>query len=157
MADQIAVMGMGRVEQVGTPQAIYHSPANVFVATFIGEANLIPGELIATENRYGTIRTALGVFKGRLANEKMQSGDSACCLVRPEKLSLAGQGENRFSVTVDNILFLGETEQFLLQAAHTRLKALAVSATAGVSKGQQVQVSFLVADALLLPAGGEKG
>ena len=156
MADQIAVMSMGRVEQVGSPQAIYHSPANVFVATFIGEANLIPGELIAKENLYGTIRTALGVFKGRLANEKMQSGDSVYCLVRPEKLSLAGGGENRVSVTVDNTLFLGETEQYLLQAANTRLKALAVGTTAGISKGEQVQVGFMIADTLLLPNGGGK-
>ncbi|HLA28103.1 MAG TPA: ABC transporter ATP-binding protein [Syntrophales bacterium] len=154
MADQIAVMSMGRVEQIGTPQAIYHSPANIFVATFIGEANLIPGELIETGERHGTIRTSLGVFKGRLANEKMQSGAAVCCLVRPEKLSLSGAGENRISVTVDNILFLGESEQYLLQAVNTHLKALAISAPAGIRKGEQAQVSFMAEDALLLPTAG---
>ena len=154
MADQIAVMSMGRVEQIGTPQTIYHSPANIFVATFIGEANLIPGELIEIGDRHGTIRTSLGVFKGRLTNEKMQSGDAVCCLVRPEKLSLSGAGENRVDVTVDNILFLGESEQYLLQAANIHLKALAISAPAGIRKGEQAQVSFMAADALLLPAAG---
>ena len=154
MADQIAVMSMGRVEQVGTPQAIYHSPVNTFVATFIGEANLIPGELIESGGRYGTIRTSLGVFAGRLANEQMQSGDAVCCLVRPEKLRLSGAGENRIDVTVDNILFLGESEQYLLQAAHTHLKALAISAPAGIRKGEQAQVSFGIEDALLLPTDG---
>src|SRR3989304_3589546 len=39
MSDRIAVMNEGRVEQIGTPQEIYHSPASVFVANFIGSAN----------------------------------------------------------------------------------------------------------------------
>ena len=42
MSDRIAVMNDGRVEQIGTPQEIYHSPTSVFVANFIGVANLIP-------------------------------------------------------------------------------------------------------------------
>ncbi len=45
MSDRIAVMSDGRVEQIGTPQDIYHSPASLFVAGFIGSANLLPGEV----------------------------------------------------------------------------------------------------------------
>jgi spermidine/putrescine transport system ATP-binding protein len=43
MSDRIAVMNQGRVEQVGTPEDVYHRPASVFVAGFIGTANLLPG------------------------------------------------------------------------------------------------------------------
>jgi iron(III) transport system ATP-binding protein len=151
MADEIAVMSMGRVEQVGTPHAVYRSPANVFVATFLGEANLIPGELIETGGQYGTIRTALGVFKGRLGNPHLRKGDNACCLVRPENLRLSGAGENQLPVAVENIVFLGESEQYLLRAGNTSLKALAVGSTDGVVRGKQVQAGFPVEDALLLP------
>src|SRR4051794_4316061 len=42
MSDRIAVMNEGRVEQIGTPEEIYHSPTSVFVANFIGVANLLP-------------------------------------------------------------------------------------------------------------------
>jgi ABC-type Fe3+/spermidine/putrescine transport system ATPase subunit len=42
MSDRIAVMNDGRVEQIGSPEEIYHSPASVFVANFIGVANLLP-------------------------------------------------------------------------------------------------------------------
>ena len=42
MSDRIAVMNEGRVEQIGPPREIYHSPSSVFVANFIGVANLIP-------------------------------------------------------------------------------------------------------------------
>ena len=43
MSDRIAVMSRGRVEQIGTPEEIYGAPASVFVAGFIGSANLLPG------------------------------------------------------------------------------------------------------------------
>ncbi len=54
MSDRIAVMNQGRVEQIGTPQQIYREPATVFVANFIGVANLIrraPGRATATDSR----------------------------------------------------------------------------------------------------------
>ena len=46
MSDRIAVMSDGRVEQIGTPEEIYNSPASLFVAGFIGSANLLPGEVV---------------------------------------------------------------------------------------------------------------
>ena len=46
MSDRIAVMNEGRVEQIGTPEEIYHSPATVFVANFIGVANLLPATVV---------------------------------------------------------------------------------------------------------------
>ena len=53
MSDRIAVMNEGRVEQIGTPQEIYHSPTSVFVANFIGVANLIPGVVQDRRRRRG--------------------------------------------------------------------------------------------------------
>jgi iron(III) transport system ATP-binding protein len=157
MADQIAVMSMGRIEQIGSPQSIYHSPANVFVAAFIGEANLIPGELIEAGDRYGAIRTPLGVFQGRLAYPGMRVGESACCLIRPEHLILSEAGENRISAAVESIVFLGESEQYLLRAGDALLKALTIGDQAGIGKGAQTQASFRPEHALLLPSEGGNG
>ncbi|MBI4633083.1 MAG: ABC transporter ATP-binding protein [Deltaproteobacteria bacterium] len=155
MADEIAVMSMGRVEQIGAPQEIYRSPANIFVATFLGDANLIQGELIERIGPFGMIRTPLGVFTGRLADPNMRGGDAACCMVRPENLRLSGAGENRLPVIIKNTVFLGEAQQYLLQAGSVSLKALAVGSADGVVKGKQAEAAFTAADALLLPAEGE--
>ena len=138
------------------PRTIYHSPANVFVAAFIGEANLIPGELIETGAGNGSIRTGLGVFEGRLANPEMRAGDAACCLVRPECLLLSEAGKNRIGATVEDIVFLGESEQVLLKNGDTLLKALTIGAPAGIGKRTQASVSFRQEDALLLPSEGGK-
>ena len=51
MSDRIAVMSEGRVEQIGTPEEIYNSPATLFVAGFIGTANLLPGEVVERRRR----------------------------------------------------------------------------------------------------------
>ena len=58
MSDRIAVMSEGRVEQVGTPEEIYHSPATAFVAGFIGTANLLPAtvESVAASARRSRCR-----------------------------------------------------------------------------------------------------
>ncbi len=53
MSDRIAVMNEGRVEQIGPPQEIYHSPASVFVANFIGIANLLPASGDPSRRRSG--------------------------------------------------------------------------------------------------------
>jgi iron(III) transport system ATP-binding protein len=152
MADQIAVMSMGRIEQIGSPQAIYRTPANVFVATFIGEANLIPGELTEAGDGHGAIRTEFGVFKGRLANPEMRAGEAACCLIRPENLLLSDAAENRIDVAVEGIVFLGESEQYLLKAGDLLLRALTIGSPAGIGKGTRMHASFGVEHALLLPS-----
>ncbi len=157
MADRIAVMSMGRIEQIGPPRAIYHSPANVFVAAFIGEANLIAGELSETGGGQGTIRTRFGAFKGRLAAPGMRPGEAAWCLIRPEHLRLTGDGENRIDVAVEGIVFLGESEQYLLKAGDLSLKALTIGNPAGIGKGTRTQAGFSAEHALLLPSDKGKG
>ena len=59
MSDRIAVMSNGNVEQIGTPTDIYHDPASVFVAGFIGQANLWAARTVATSDGYVTVE-ALG-------------------------------------------------------------------------------------------------
>ncbi len=157
MADRIAVMSMGRIEQIGPPRAIYHSPANVFVAAFIGEANLIAGELSEAGDGQGSIRTRFGAFKGRLADPGMHAGEAAWCLIRPEHLRLSGDGENRIDVAVEGIVFLGESEQYLLKAGDLSLKALTIGNPAGTGKGTRIEAGFSMENTLLLPSDGGKG
>src|SRR5690606_32261447 len=56
IADVVAVMSAGRVEQVGTPEEIYERPATTFVADFIGRANLLPGSVVKCTDDRATVR-----------------------------------------------------------------------------------------------------
>ena len=61
MSDRIAVMSQGRSRQIGTPREIYDHPAERFVADFIGEANMLQGELVRVDEGRGMVRLAGGI------------------------------------------------------------------------------------------------
>lgn len=82
MADRIAVMNEGRVEQVGTAREIYNRPASQFVASFIGESNFIP-----IEGRGGEVVTARGGI--RLPAPGGAAEGSGTLMVRPEAVRLS--------------------------------------------------------------------
>ncbi|MDG4674888.1 ABC transporter ATP-binding protein [Shinella sp. 838] len=82
MADRIVVMSHGRVEQVGTPQEIYHRPANSFVASFIGNANLLQGR--ATEHGVKLGGTEFAVHD----HGEFGTGDPVTLFCRPEAVRL---------------------------------------------------------------------
>ena len=84
LADRVAVMRGGRIEQIGTPGEIYHRPANRFVASFVGNANLLRGE-----RRGDSAATDLGEIA--IAAEGLDAPDGAALdvLLRPEQVILA--------------------------------------------------------------------
>ncbi len=117
MADRMAVMQIGRVGQVGNPRALYARPSSRFVADFIGEINLLAGEVTAVDDKV-CVETALGTIHGRMAYDGIQKGDRVLCAVRPEALAfLEGQparGENVVSGQVRNVVYLGDLEQYIV-------------------------------------------
>ncbi len=89
MSDRIAVMNAGRVEQIGTPEEIYHQPATVFVAGFIGVANLIPAAVVAVSGDLATVDAAGHRFGVPVTDESIRRSDSAVVMVRPERLHIS--------------------------------------------------------------------
>jgi len=97
LSDRIVVLNEGRIEQIGTPEELYHRPANRFVADFIGECNHI-----------------------RLAEQRVAG-------VRPEKLKLGAQAEHcihRLQAKVTEWIFLGTGYKVLLNHQGSQLTAL---------------------------------
>ncbi|MBP6894636.1 MAG: ABC transporter ATP-binding protein [Gammaproteobacteria bacterium] len=107
MADRIAVMHAGRVEQFDTPEAIYDRPASLFVATFIGTANLLPGRL-AREGEAGFAVDCEGGGRLPLAEAQPCSRVGAVVLAaRPEHLALGAPAADALPATVEMVLPLG--------------------------------------------------
>ena len=89
MSDRIAVMSQGKVRQVGTPREIYDHPAERFVADFIGEANMLKGELVQAEGGRGRVRLVGGIeVPARIPDGAPRSGP-VTVVVRPEHAALA--------------------------------------------------------------------
>jgi iron(III) transport system ATP-binding protein len=81
ISDRVAVMRSGRIEQISTPDELYLRPVNRFVAGFVGEANLLPGEV-----RHGEVQTMVGRF--RAGGDALADGARAEVLLRPEQLHM---------------------------------------------------------------------
>jgi multiple sugar transport system ATP-binding protein len=95
MATKIVVLNGGRIEQVGSPLDLYHHPANIFVATFIGapKMNMLPAEVIALHADAVSVKLAGGVvIKVPVMPTSLRVGDQVTMGLRPENLSLAASG-----------------------------------------------------------------
>jgi len=87
MSDRIAVMKRGVVEQVDTVDAIYDTPKTPFVATFVGENNVLSGSVERADGEFAQINTPIGPLRGR-NQDGLRAGEEAMLFVRPERTSI---------------------------------------------------------------------
>ncbi|MGZ4786100.1 MAG: TOBE domain-containing protein, partial [Acidimicrobiales bacterium] len=116
-----AVMSDGNVEQIGTPNEIYDSPATVFVAGFIGQANLWPCRVDTRSGSLATV-TALGTKLSAGCNiDGIAAGQSATLMVRPERLQITSTepaaGGTHIAGTVSDLTFQGPVVRLVVTAA----------------------------------------
>jgi putative spermidine/putrescine transport system ATP-binding protein len=99
IADKIAVMNKGRIEQLGSPIDIYDDPSTLFVNSFIGSSNLLAGTIERLEAGTFGVRLDNGAFWPVASNRSFARGDAVFASVRPEQLTLAtAEAPGRFPV-----------------------------------------------------------
>ncbi|MGL4289641.1 MAG: ABC transporter ATP-binding protein [Phreatobacter sp.] len=107
IADRIAVMNQGRIEQLGSPVAVYDAPETLFVNNFIGSSNLLDGTVEAAEGGECRVRLASGAV-WLLAGRGFTAGQPVTVSVRPEQLELAdGAAADRIPVALKLSLPIG--------------------------------------------------
>ncbi|MDZ4198565.1 MAG: ABC transporter ATP-binding protein [Kiritimatiellia bacterium] len=129
MADRLAVLRDGRMEQCGSPRDVYARPANRFVAGFIGETNFIEGQVTAYEGDRLHVSSSTGPWVAVAGATRPVLGDRVVLSVRPESVRLEDRpagSVNRFEGSVHDTLYLGEMAQHLVDI-------VTVSGTAGAS------------------------
>ena len=126
MSDRIAVMNAGRVEQIGTPIDIYARPASVFVAGFIGQANLWPCRVVGAAAPTGDGASAFDVdvlgttLPSACGGVRIEVGGSATLMVRPERVRVTTDeptGPGTVAATVTDLTFQGPLVRLSLAAA----------------------------------------
>src|SRR6516164_6500871 len=88
MADRIAVMARGRIEQVSSPTEIYDRPQTLFVNEFVGSTNLLPGKLVSAPSGRPAVLLKAGVAVPVADGKSLQSGSSVVLSIRPEQLRI---------------------------------------------------------------------
>lgn len=145
MSDQIVVMNNGRVEQMGDPHTLYSRPQSVFVANFIGEANLLPAQVVGSDGP-GMALTWNGRRVDAAAGAHgAKPGDSVLIVVRPEAIHLssnAGSG-NGFAGKVTQRVFKGNHTSMTIDVGEgRRLNALVHPGEAESLSGEDVWLSW---------------
>jgi putative spermidine/putrescine transport system ATP-binding protein len=116
MADRIAVMNAGRVEQFDTPESVYDRPGSLFVARFVGTANLMAGRLKRGEGGFEFHCAAGGCLRLPVAEPCSREG-AVQLAARPEHLMLVPPSPDKPAATVGMVLPLGPSLVYELQLA----------------------------------------
>ena len=140
VSDRIIVMNDAVIAQEGSPEELYESPADVFVADFIGDANLVDGEIIAVDDTMATVR--IGPVEIRLHRRALSPGP-AKVVIRPESVILkrhrTGAG---IPGTVAKAVYLGSHMEYAVETSLGDLFVIQHRIDAPLASGVEVSVVF---------------
>jgi spermidine/putrescine transport system ATP-binding protein len=156
MADTIAVMNAGRIEQLGEPTTLYEQPRSTFVANFLGQSNLLRATVLPSTSANGTALVRSHDVDLEVSRDHLPQGVSEVFLgVRPEKLRLGeGGGPNRLRGTVRDVSFSGVATQYLVELPWGRTLTVVQQndGSARAQLGENVTVSWAAEHGFALDA-----
>ena len=147
VSDQVIVMDGGRIAQQGTPAALYEAPASRFLADFIGDANLVSGELIRESQ--GTYFSA-GNVRVSVDADGIAAGP-ATLAVRPHRLRLVAAGEGALPAECLRAAYLGSRIEYVLGTPWGELLVFDADVRKPIARGDRAGVAFAPNDVIVLP------
>ncbi len=135
MSDRIIVMRDGLIEQAGTPRQVYESPANLFVARFVGEINIFDGIVTGRENGSSVFADVEGVGCTLRTTRPFQAGDRIKVLLRPEDLRITElkNGEAVDGSSID--------KKFIGRVLERTYKGMTLDSLILLDSGKKIQAS----------------
>ncbi|CAM3641560.1 ABC transporter ATP-binding protein (plasmid) [Agrobacterium radiobacter] len=158
LADKIVVMNGGRIEQIGSPLALYQRPANLFVAGFIGSPamNLLKARVVAVAEGIATVSLATGPSLDIAVSRPLESGDTVTLGIRPEHIAIGdGQGGQSCPMKATMVELLG-SDTFIHVREGEETITIRDSLGRMARAGDRVAVSFPAAACHLFDANGQR-
>lgn len=132
ISDVIAVMNAGKIVEIGTPKGIYYNASAKFVVSFLGDVNLVEGEIIRRHDGLTFVQSPLGEIACK-ASPTLPVGTRGTLCIRPEVFEIAtdapNEGQNLLHCTVDQLLFTGEAYEAEVTIGDTQLSVTLSSFT----------------------------
>ncbi|CAN5471058.1 ABC transporter ATP-binding protein [soil metagenome] len=153
MSDRIVVMNHGLIEQNGTPEDVYRTPNSRFVASFLGQSNLLPGVITAVAQDIATVKLDSGQEIKALAPAAGRPGAKVTVIVRAQRLNIAGAANgatNRLGGTIAATSYLGGNAIYAIAVGSLRLQANNVIDGDVFREGDAIVASFEPSDCTLL-------
>jgi ABC-type Fe3+/spermidine/putrescine transport system ATPase subunit len=150
MSDNIAVMNMGKVEQIGTPREIYDRPKTQFVANFIGETNFLDGNLEASAEF-----VSKGLPHPILVEAEEWVGEGVLS-IRPERVSI-GPGlkglDNMFDARVEEFVYQGSHVSVSVRVGDNVPLKIRANPTVPLKIGEKTHIGWNKIDATVIRLG----
>lgn len=149
MADRMAILSRGVIEQLGTPEEVYRDPRTSYVAGFIGETNLCEG-LIEKDAAGHAVRVGSVRLAARITNPDWQPNDGLAVKVsmRPEALRIDPAGH--IAAKVVEKVYLGQSIQYWVETAFGRLQLVEQNPHRIYGTGDEVKLAIDATDVILL-------
>jgi len=159
LSDKIAVMKMGRIIQMGTPEEIYETPVNTFVASFLGQANFFKGTVEGKSGDIYTLKLKNNSIMKFISKKDLDIGRLISLTIRPEKIEV-GRTETELSVKgkVVFVTYVGDTTVYRIESMNQEV--LVKKQNSGnderFSIGDEVNLSWKPENNLVLDWDGEE-
>ena len=162
MSDKVVVMNHGRIEQEGSPEAVYNRPKTAFVADFLGHANILNGTVIDADTTMTRVRITEGpeilaqVEDGRRRRE----GESVRVVIRAERLLLAERHETEaetalIDARVAAVDYQGQVVRYFLEAGPLSVQAINTIDRQPFAEGSTVQARVRASDCVVLDGASD--
>jgi iron(III) transport system ATP-binding protein len=142
MADRIAVLNQGVLEQMDSPELVYHLPATRFVADFVGQADFIPGQI-----RQGLVHTELGEFLNTL---NCADGTEVLVMIRPDDIHLIPNKSAKPRILARQ--FRGSENLYTIRLPSGQMVHGSESSTSVYDEGTAVELRVSATHTVLFPA-----
>ncbi|MCB1376820.1 MAG: ABC transporter ATP-binding protein [Alphaproteobacteria bacterium] len=158
MSDRIVVMNKGKVEQEGSPEEVYRRPESRFVASFLGQSNLLPGRIESIRDGHALIRLDGGPQLTAVAPASAREGNVVTAIVRAQRVAVGanGMGPNGMTGKVVSASYLGGTAAYFIDAGGIKLQANMTIDDRVWREGETVSIAIAPSDCLLLDEGGKR-
>mgnify|MGYP001628267834 CR=1 FL=1 len=156
MSDSIVVMSAGRVEQTGTPDEVYNTPASEFVASFLGASNLLPARVLGRDAQGVALETAEFGTTVVPASRAATLGDASRgqLMVRAEKLFLSDgpASPDSTEAVIEAVDYQGQLARYFLRVGDTQLQAINMISGRPFAAGSTVNLTLAADECSALPA-----
>ena len=139
MADKVAVLHQGRLEQFASPETIYHLPASRFVAEFVGQADFIPGEI-----RHHAVTTEIGALP---LPQDYHGSDRVMVMIRPDDIEICG--EDTCEARIESRQFRGSENLYGIRLPSGHIIHSSESSTKFYALNTQVSVKMMATHTVL--------
>ena len=147
MSDRIVVLKNGKIEQIDTPKDIYDRPNSLYVAEFIGDANVFHSKILDIDNKYVYLENGMVGNK----NKEFEIGEDVDIVIRPEniKISSSLKKRNGFAGMIKEMIYDGSSTKLIFKISNQMVKAVVFGNDKVYKVGQNIKLYWDIEDVVV--------